>query len=984
MPVSRHRSVLSILALLLCWGVTALPAEGEGRPVALPLLEAPINATWAANHGEEWHEKGFRGFLFEGILDDLSPFPSERETLERARKQRRDAEENTGTLETLPFDAASASEDEIVVPGDWEALVREIGGATNRLKAAGIDRNFLRMKLAPEEAWFTEPALLQIAERRFRLAGRFCAEAKLCGIALDTQSDSLIYDYLWDGYGPDTSPKTLSTGARNFSTRVLRAFIRECPDGEVLLCAGKISSAGPLWFDFLGGAEKAPGAAENVRVSLVLQDADGLHDVGFYRSCAERTERLFRRYTPRLRGEEGRRPLDVVFSFEPVYYEGDIPTVRYPLEDYRKALYAAALHGGRYVVLRAPQGGWWHIPPDMTEQFQHLKQGGAARVRFAPPVPVTVDACAPRLKCRDAVRLGSLAVNGQDAEVLRTDQGAALLFWDGTGAETQLPVRVNMVTATHLVTEETTYLTPKEGKVTIPFLHGPVLVDGLPLDDYGLPAAMHLELGSAITAGVTRAEIECGIWNPLAAPLRGTLAAAGATQYALGGAAFFIDLQPGQASAYRRTLRGISRFGARPQLLLNLTIAANPPLTRTFNFSVSPEERFFSCSDGPVPGVLRIPEAVASGPLVLWCDARGMLTCFDPSVGRSLWYKRLAGRFSTPPVSVRNVGGIPGVAVLNDQGRLRLFDLEGEERLALWSEVKRITRFNVVTAGRDSGEDFIIAGDEGNRIALYTPRGELAGRVALSGEVNTLLAHPAVEDTFFVVLGPKTKVDTKTRKEASGTSGSGAHRMVAVALDGTIRWETDLPVAPSCRPCFLEDASGDGHLLIVGDTTGGVCCLQASDGAMVDTSDGDGKGAILHLAASRKAEGGLVWAFSTTGDRLHGLPFAAENSPEELPESWSVSIPEVTALAMLPAGEGVVAGTSGGDLYALDTAGGLLWEDHGGTGPVMGITPVQDTSSANAYLCIVSDAHHVVRGLGIRRDLIPAAPARMETLLPPR
>ena len=208
--------------------------------------------------------------------------------------------------------------------------------------------------------------------------------------------------------------------------------------------------------------------------------------------------------------------------------------------------------------------------------------------------------------------------------------------------------------------------------------------------------------------------------------------------------------------------------------------------------------------------------------------------------------------------------------------------------------------------------------------------------------------------------------------------------MVAVALDGAQRWETALPVGPSCRPFFLEDASGDGHLLIIGDKTGGVCCLQTSDGTIVDTSDGDDKGAILNLAASRKAEGGLVRVFFTTGDQVHGLPVTAGTSPEEPTEEWSVPIPEVTALAALSEGEGVVAGTSDGHLYALDITGGLLWEDHGGTGPVTGITPVQDSSNKNKYLCIVSDADHVVRGLTIRRDLVPASPARMERLLPPR
>ena len=318
--------------------------------------------------------EGLSRLSFRGILDDLQPF-SEREALEAPGRTVRRARRRIPGALTLPPDAGDTGENETVVPGDWDELIREIGGAANRLKAAGVDRNFLHMKLAPEEAWFTEPTLLQIAEQRFRLAGRFCAAAKLRGIALDTQSDSLIYDYLWDGYGPEMSAKTLSTGARSFATRVLRAFIRECPDGEILLGAGNLASAGPLWFDLLAGAQEAPGAAQDIHVSLILLDTGGLHDTAFYRASPDRIARLVGRHAAQTRGEPGSRPIDVVFSFEPVYYEGDIPTIRYPLEEYRKALYAAALHGGTYVIVRAPQGGWWHIPPDMTEQFQHLKLG---------------------------------------------------------------------------------------------------------------------------------------------------------------------------------------------------------------------------------------------------------------------------------------------------------------------------------------------------------------------------------------------------------------------------------------------------------------------------------------------------------------------------------------------------------------------------------------------------------------------------------
>lgn len=991
MPVPYPNDFLTILMAVLAMTAIPFAAGADGQAIALPLLESPINATWAANHAEDWHQKGFRGFLFEGILDDLRLFPSERETIDRLRARRRDAaevEDNTAAV-----NASMTLEDEVpvvndeVVPGDWDELILEIGGAANRLQSAGVDRNFLHIRLAPEEAWFTDPALLEIAERRFRLAGQFCLAANLRGIAVDTQSGSLIYDFLWDGYPPDMPPEALSEGARAFGRRVLRAFIREFPQGDILLCAGSLESARPLWFDFMEGARTAPGAARGIRMSLVLQDARDLRDRNYFKTCPGRVARWLDRRASTAPKKDGGSFGEVVFSLEPVQYAGDVPEATYPLEGYRTALYAAAVYGGEYVMIRAPKGGWWQIPPDMTEQFRHLKQGGAARVRFAPPVPITLDPFAPRLKCADAIHLGSLAVNGRDSAVMKNEKGAALLIWDGTAAELQVPVRVNMVTATHLLTGESTYFTPREGMVAIPVLPGPVLVEGLPLDDYGLPASLSMDVRSAITAGVTRAEIECGIRNPLAAPLRGSLALAGDARYALGGTAFPVELQPGETSTYRRTLRGISRFGTRPEFLLNLAIAANPAITRTFRFSVSPEERFFMYSDGPIAGAaVSCRTGGEAGPLLLWwCDVRGKLTCFDPGAGKPLWYKRLAGRFSAPPVLVEGVGGGTGAAVVNDEGRLRLFDVAGEERLTLWSEERRITCIGFLPADGTRSGGLLLAGDDGNRVAFYTVRGELTGRVALTGPISWLIAEPALPDKFFAVLSAPPARDAKGGKEgAPAEAAAQPGEVVAVDPGGKKLWETALPGGPACRPCILEDKPGERSLLIAATADGGVTCLDAADGSVVEAVEAGKEGAVLHLAASVNLERGQAWVFHTAGNTLRGHPVAGKASGRDLPKAWNLSVPGPTALAALPFGEGVVAGTTSGSLYALDVSGALLWEDHSGAGAVTGITVVQHDSNPKLYHCIVSGEDHSVRAVAIRRDLIPGAPARLDPLLPPQ
>ncbi|NLV43637.1 MAG: PQQ-binding-like beta-propeller repeat protein [Candidatus Hydrogenedentes bacterium] len=977
---------LNMLNVFILMALLSVVAQGEEPRPAMPLLAAPINATWAANHAEEWRERGFRGFLFEGILDDLRLFPSE---LEKMRRESLTGgmEDNTAPLRSeRDYAAEGFTGNEMLVPVHWNELGREINGACNRLRAAGVDRNFLRIALAPEDAWFTDAALMAVAEQRFRLAGQFCSEANLRGIAIDTQNSSLIYDYLWDGYSPETSPESLAEGAYTFGLRVLRAFIRHFPAGEIILITGDVSLSRPLWFDMIEGALDAPGAASGIQVSLALFDSPDIRSRTHYRQYPSILARLLSKRSSRGTKENAITARDVLFSLEPVYYEGDIPTARYLLEAYRVALYASALYAGDYVLIRAPQGGWWQIPPDIVEQFQHLKQGGRARVQFAPPVPRTLDAYSPRLLYADAVNIGSLTIDGRDAEVLKGEGGAALLVWEGTSKEMSLAGRTNMISATHLVTGETEHFLPRDGTIRIPVLSGPVLIDGMPLNAYALPAAMRLGLQSPLLGGVSLAELSFGIRNPLAAPLRGSIALVTDAHYALGETTFSLNLAPGEEAFYSRTLRGISSYGARPQFQINLAIAADPVITRNYAVTTTPETYFSDWLDGPMPvsPVFLRQKETNDSHLLFWCDSRGRLTCFDVRSGKSLWHRRLAGSYSQAPVLVEDDKGNVSIGVVSDQGRLRLYDLQGKEKLALWSEERRIHIVAALPAGPPHLGSMLLTGDEGNRVSIYDTRGQLVRRIALSTSMTCLLTTRMCPNTFFVALNLSSDGVPKHDKDKPVSStAEQACRVEAVDIEGRILWEKELTRSLSCPPSFIEEPDGGRILLCLGDVDGRIICLDARDGAVVGEWKAN-DGSVRHLAGAGAGGDACSWVFFISGEHLYAQPVAGDSFQGKVSEPWRIAVSQPTALSALPAGEGVAIGSAGGAIYALNASGALMWEDHGGMGAISSLAVLEGESGSGAYRCVAGDMGHGIRGLNVRRDLLPDAPLRLDRLEPPQ
>lgn len=949
---------MALMLFCLAYG----PVARGDREVAVPLLAAPINATWAANHGEDWHERGIRGFLFQGLLDDLRLLPSEADRPEFSVAAAGAGEEaTTPTLGAHPQYPGA-----MVVSGDWDALKQETRGAINRLNAQGISHNFLHITLAPEAPYLVNAALADIAVQRFHQAGMLCAATGLRGIAVETQSHSGIFDYRWAGYPPGTAADALADDARRFALRLMRAYIRAHPEGTLLLLAGSPETAGPLWFPFIEGALESVGAADAIPIRLAFLDEADRLDPRYYESRPRQVSRWFRQRVSTAAYERWTRQGGLVFGLEPIHYRQDIPAARYPLDAYRRALHAAALYGTEYVLLQAPDGGWWHIPPDVAEQFAHLRQAGRARVRYAPPVPRALDAFMPRLLFPDAGYIGPLDVAGNRAEVLHNDRGATLVFWDGIPDDLELRARQQIIAVTPLCQGEKHFLTPREGRLTLPAQAEAFLVEGLSPREFALPAALWLDASEPIAAGITRQEVRFGIANPLTVPLRGTLTLVADPQYGLGAAAFPVNLAPGESATFQRKVQGISFLGPRARFRLTLAMASGAPVQREFSLPVEPPVQSRLVLDAPPTGaaLLLRPPRERSHPLLFLLDARGGLWCRDTESEHLLWRQQSRGAFRLPPVLLADERGESRVAVVNEYGRARLFDAAGVERAQLFLDLPEPAGIAALRLP-DSPAAVMVLGAQSGVLVCHEASGRRQWRIDAPMKLGWLVSDTALPG-ILVVAG-----NVAAPEAESPDTG----RLSAYDHLGNVLWTTELEHPVSCEPALHGSAEHAQPVVCTADASGAVRCFNTITGTPMAAIHTGESTPITALAAFEPGQSDNILSVYATETRVAAAPVRpsdADGHPA-IP-LWAKAIRATTTLTPLPNGAGIAVGAADGAVYALDPNGNIRWESHTGAGAVKSLLFVQDHRQRNAYFCVVASADHLLRILHIREDRIAPAP----------
>lgn len=952
----------------------------DDKQRALPVLAAPINATWAANHATQWREMGFRGFLFEGLLDTLDLLPEE----VTRQEDDQDSEEaqssgNTLVLDVPPVPQKSTNvRSPLLIPEEYDSICDEIRGATNRLKAEGIDKNFLHLQLAPDLPWFTDASLLAVAEKRLSTVGKFCQETGLRGIALNTASTALFYDYRWDGYAPDLLRSDIRQGAYRFGLRTMQALLRACPGCEIVVVSEDPRLVGPLWFDVAEGIHNAPGAADDVCVRFIFL----LLEPNVDEKTIKNNHRLFTDslFTRMVRNNP-LRDIEIGFGLAPLTYHGDIPIGRMRTDQYRRALHAASLYGYGYVLLWSPEGGWWHIPPDEVEQFTHLKQTGAARVRFSPPVPITVTDFLPIIHGIHNNYIGNIIFGGLKAEAEKNELGMSLLVWEGLPHEWEIEDVSGIVTVTSVSTNEKQLFAPREGSVILPQCDQSVVIEGLPLDDTALSAALKLSLKSPLVTGIVQSRMELSVYNPFNSTLTGNAVISTKERFSLGGSSFLVNLAPGQNTKLNRTIRGISGLGVRPVFTVTFVASAGRSVSRDFTFAVEPEKKFVFFLDGPSAGKPLVYDSDEQGgsSFWLWCDYRGRLGCADLKNSSVLWEKRLAGSYKVSPLLIKKGLQNPLCAVMSEQGRIRMITLQGEEQFEAYLPGEG--PFLIARMSFSKKERVIAA--SGTQVFVYGDEQFAVSTIPLPGVVHYLFADSEMQNLFFaVVYTPAMDVEGGKSSGLPLTTSKKCQQLVAFDASKKNRvWTVDLPCTLSCTPVVLSSTEDSEGALLLGCTTGEVIMVKITDGHPVAKVMIDEKHPVTSICCSRNSETPPQWI---AAGLAHDQVFSLNISSDQMELNKPVSLDTLpSALALLPGHTGIAIGTIDGSVYAITFDSKLLWEYHGGTGAIQGITCLVEPEDSSAYQCLIACSDHSVHGLQVRQDLLPESPLVLTFLAPP-
>lgn len=845
---------LSTLAQLPPPQVAALP------PV---VLDAPVNATWCANRAEEWRAIGFEGFVFRGIVSLQDP----------------GEEENDSHL----------------IHRD-DPLLREIDLAQKRLAAEGMGNNFLELAIPEDRACFTDPDLARRIQQRFRRAGAFAREAGLKGIAIRADGAGPLFDLRYEAYALDAKGVAAArTAAHAFGQRCLRAAVREFRDAEVLILSGSAASQGALWSDFLAGIVDGIGLADSVRLQVVLPSSAVDSPEAYLSRSLRIRQYLDGRFEQRNLRKLWRAYGGLSLSLQA--FEGALP--RFRPEAFKLFMIAAKVDAPRYVVCHSDTVGWLGVSPAEAAEYHVLHQQGRGAVR---PAYSVSQAGAYRVSTPiDGLRrIGYLPDEGPYDYVLQDTLGAVALFWRGTDETITQRNRNRLVHAVSLLDASDQYLRPTEGTVEIPPLAGPVLVSGLSLAEWGVPAAMWLVSESPTDAGRSDFQIDFGFRNPTPARMNGTLNLELTGGASIGNASYPVLLDPDETSVRDRTVRGAFTAGATVGIRMDLIGDDGAIFQRRFDVAVEPASDAIIHRDGAILTPVAIADLRGNPePEIIVATEAGEIAVYSPSA-ELVWERRYRTRFVTAPVVVNLKVLGPRIFLADHRGRMWVLDRSG----AAFAQTPLPTPVTAACVAFPGSM-------EGLRKLLAVPleAGRLCA-VGTAGDIDWERAVLSLEEPTqtYLIAGPDPRFDVVYL----AASEDDRAELVCVDVSGAVLWQQRLDGALSGSPILIEV---EGRLHIVAPLRGGrIQFFDAYEGEsiyLLDPGDGDSASRLVAVAGEEEASQDLL-IVSDAGirqiDTAGNLHLASD---------------AIGVTGVLDAG-GLFAVDATGDLIAIDRRNGVV------------------------------------------------------------
>ncbi|MCP4645163.1 MAG: PQQ-binding-like beta-propeller repeat protein [bacterium] len=643
-------------------------------------------------------------------------------------------------------------------PLDPDAPVAEFEGALASLRDAGIAGNFLTVALAPERPFFVDPGARGRVLQAVGRAANLVRDAGGRGLLLDTQSISLFYDFRWRGYDyAGYGRGDLTREARAFGSDIAGAASAEGADTTLLVTVDDVSQASPLWFSLFAGL--VDGCGDHTTLHVVARETGAAARPDEAESTLERVRRMF--------GAHG---------------------------------------GGRMPNSVAP---WISLDPATTDSSARYAGAILAARRYVVLEP-GLEGIEDALRAMDAIdgfeRVGPYTFGGSRAFILRNEEGAAAVALDGFVEPVRIPRRRDGVTVTDVRTGRAVYLEPHDGFVTLQPMAAPVLVEGLPVQDWAVPAGLWAGVTFAGSA-TARHDLRYGWTNRTGLTFAGSIGVM-ATDLHVEPAGFECSLVPGETGYTDGFVRGVLPVGAPVRMQLVLTTPGSGVVARDFRFTRPMHEAWRI----PLPGALgAVSEPVnlnqGDAPDMVVTTATGEVVAVD-ATGRTLWERQFDGAF-TWPAGVGSGGPRRDtvVAVVDDRGTLHALDKGGA---TLWSR-----DLESAPAGPPVVAD----------MHLFTG---LEVIVPLAGGLR---AFHATGHDLWTLSARETPVGIRAVEEAAGAFDALVvgyrNRLACLFFDGATRWEHDVATPITVGPVALY--VGDAPAVAVGHADGAVVTFRASD-----------------------------------------------------------------------------------------------------------------------------------------------------------
>ncbi len=890
--------VLFTLTLAL---LGAVPAGGGAPPLDMPevLLCAPVNLTWAADNASYWRDMGFGGFFVQGIFQHLGmDVPSGEDTA-------------TSSAQETP-------------------LLLEIRAANRRLCDRGICRNFLYLEMAPEEAWFTDRDLAHAAIARFRAAGALCRSAGLRGIALDTRSSGMIYDWQWDGYDL-VSEKTgsIRESVRGFGRRAFRAFIGAHPETELIIIADDLLHAGPLWFDLFEGLVESVGAADAIPLHLLLRESCRETEPRALREIARRAHRLALSRLSASSQAIWRRQGAVGLGMEPLGYEGERPIAQYSWEAFRAQAHAVKSYSDGYAWVDAPLGGWWRITVDEMTRYLGLYQGYPAGVVETLPLVPDFERYAPKTFLDGWMRVGEMPIamfGGAAGMVFRDGSSPAILFWDGLES-VELPEDAPGMSITDPITGDLRALNTDQADIGLG-RNGPALLRGAPADHLLLEAGLWMRPEDLFSADRSRTGLRFGFANRTDETVSGTLELVPPTGYGIGAGTFRLKAEPRATSEFQRTVQGIFQTGDTLEFRLLLMTSDGQAVARRFEYHVAPALRWSALVDGIPAGPPALVRASPQSPWnVVTADHSGEAVCWD-ATGKAVWRRQVRGRFFAPPLILRGPGGIPLIALIDHRGIVRFLDMEGDPVHAAELGGPCSTGHAITANLFGEESDAVLAALDDRRVACLPFNAERpVWEHAVIGDITGLCHVSLTGDD------PEIPLDfawSALRSFAYVATTAPDPAVICLDATGAERWKTSFQHPPTGLLRIARRGEGQ-WLLLVPASEGHLYCLEPLSGALRKTVR-SGRTAALRDAIV------VLDSADDAPDFILADATGLYRYSDEGEMRWCIPFPGAQRLTAVTSSEepAVIATSEEGALWAVSLAGGMLWRDERAAGPALG------------------------------------------------